>query len=57
MEVTALIVDDEHKNRETLVKLIDQFCYGIKVIGQAENVQAAKPPNITKMLTTRVHIS
>lgn len=42
MEVTALIVDDEHKNRETLVKLIDQFCYGIKVIGQAENVQAAK---------------
>ena len=42
MEVTALIVDDEHKNRETLVKLIDQFCYGIRVIGQAENVQAAK---------------
>ena len=42
MDVTALIVDDEHKNRETLVKLIDQFCYGIKVIGQAENVQQAK---------------
>lgn len=42
MEVSALIVDDEHKNRETLVKLIDQFCYGIRVIGQAENVQAAK---------------
>jgi len=42
MDVTALIVDDEHKNRETLAKLIDQFCYGIKVIGQAENVQQAK---------------
>ncbi|MDG2370959.1 MAG: LytTR family DNA-binding domain-containing protein [Flavobacteriales bacterium] len=42
MDVTALIVDDELKNRETLVKLIDQFCYGIKVIGQAENVQQAK---------------
>ncbi|MEC8603965.1 MAG: LytTR family DNA-binding domain-containing protein [Bacteroidota bacterium] len=41
-DVTALIVDDEHKNRETLAKLIEQFCYGVEVIGQAENVQSAK---------------
>ena len=39
--VTALIVDDESKNRESLAKLIDQFCYGVKVIGHAENVTTA----------------
>ena len=40
--VTALIVDDENKNRESLAKLIDQFCYGVKVIGHAENVKSAE---------------
>ncbi len=42
MAVTALIVDDEYKNRESLAKLIDQFCYGVEVIGQSENVKSAK---------------
>ena len=40
--VTALIVDDESKNRDSLAKLIDQFCYGVKVIGHAENVKSAE---------------
>ena len=40
--VTALIVDDENKNRESLAKLIDQFCYGVEVIGNAENVKTAE---------------
>ena len=40
--VTALIVDDENKNRESLAKLIDQFCYGVQVIGHAENVKSAE---------------
>ncbi len=39
---TALIVDDENKNRESLSKLIDQFCYGVKIIGHAENVKSAE---------------
>ena len=40
--VTALIVDDENKNRDSLAKLIDQFCYGVQVIGHAENVKSAE---------------
>ena len=40
--VTALIVDDENKNRESLAKLIEQFCYGVQVIGHAENVKSAE---------------
>lgn len=40
--VTALIVDDEEKNREALAKMIDQFCHDVRVIGKADCVEAAK---------------
>jgi two-component system LytT family response regulator len=42
VSVTAIVVDDEYKNRQSLIKLIDQFCYGVKIVGDAENVSSAK---------------
>ena len=42
MSVSAIVVDDEFKNRQTLIKLLDQFCYGVKVVGDAENISSAK---------------
>jgi two-component system LytT family response regulator len=39
---TAIIVDDEEKNREGLAKMIDQFCPDVEVIGKAENTINAK---------------
>lgn len=40
--VTALIVDDEEKNREALAKMVDQFCHDVTIVGKAENVADAK---------------
>lgn len=39
--ITALIVDDEEKNRETLAKMFDMFCPDVKVIGKAEDANSA----------------
>lgn len=40
--ITAVIVDDEEKNREALAKMLDQFCPDVQVVGKAENVSFAK---------------
>ena len=40
-EVTCIIVDDEIQNQEVLARMIDQFCPTVKVLGRAENVDAA----------------
>ena len=39
--ITALIVDDETKNRETLQKLLAKYCPGVKVIGKTGSVSEA----------------
>lgn len=40
-EVTCIIVDDEIQNQEVLVRMIDQFCPSVKVLGTAGNVAEA----------------
>jgi len=40
--ISALIVDDEEKNREALAKMIDQFCHDVTIIGKAASVAEAK---------------
>ncbi|MFI5204707.1 MAG: LytR/AlgR family response regulator transcription factor [Flavobacteriales bacterium] len=40
--ITAVIVDDEEKNREGLAKMLDQFCPDVRVVGKAENISSAK---------------
>ncbi len=35
----AVIVDDEHKSRENLKNLLEEFCDGVEVIGLAQNVK------------------
>ncbi len=40
--VSAIIVDDEEKNRESLAKLIEQFCFDVKVMDKVESVQKGK---------------
>jgi two-component system LytT family response regulator len=39
--ITALIVDDESKNRESLRKLLHEYCPSVNVIGEAGSVDAA----------------
>lgn len=39
--ISAIVVDDEVKNRELLAKMISQFCHNVNVVGQAESVDVA----------------
>jgi len=39
--ITALIVDDEKKNHESLLGLLKEYCPTVKVIGQASSVEEA----------------
>ncbi len=39
--ITALIVDDEKKNHLSLIKLLEEYCPTVKVIGQATSVEEA----------------
>jgi two-component system LytT family response regulator len=39
---TAVIVDDEEKNREALAKMLDQFCHDVQVVAKAKNAAEAK---------------
>ena len=39
--ITALMVDDEKGGREVLRNLIGKFCPEIRIVGEAENVEAA----------------
>lgn len=40
-EVTCIIVDDEVQNQMVLVRMIDQFCPSVKVLGRAANIAGA----------------
>lgn len=40
-EITALIVDDEQKGRDTLQHLLGEYCPHVKVLGQVDSVDAA----------------
>ncbi|MDX1477871.1 MAG: LytTR family DNA-binding domain-containing protein, partial [Saprospiraceae bacterium] len=44
--IKALVIDDEKKSRESLAKLIETFCTGIKVTGDADGVATG----VTKIL-------
>lgn len=37
----ACIVDDEKKGRDTLLKLLEEYCKDVEVVGQADSVDAA----------------
>lgn len=39
--LSALIVDDEKKNRESLKKLLNEYCPGVNVLGEADSVNEA----------------
>ncbi|MGB0521814.1 MAG: LytR/AlgR family response regulator transcription factor [Flammeovirgaceae bacterium] len=39
--ITALIVDDEKRSRETVLKMVQKYCKSIQVIGQAASVEEA----------------
>lgn len=40
--VKAIIVDDEKKGRDSLRNLVKNFCQGITIVGEAENVDEAE---------------
>lgn len=40
--ITALIVDDEKRNHLSLIKLLDEYCPTVKVIGQTTSVDEAE---------------
>lgn len=39
--ISALIVDDEKQNRESLLTLLTEYCPDVNVIGEASSVEAA----------------
>jgi two-component system LytT family response regulator len=39
--ITALLVDDEKKNRDSLKKLLTEYCPAVEVIGEAGSVEEA----------------
>jgi two-component system LytT family response regulator len=39
--IAAIVVDDEVRNRESLAKMITQFCHDVHVVGQADGVAQA----------------
>lgn len=39
--LNAVIVDDEHKNRQTLMSLLQKFCPDVNVVGEADDVETA----------------
>jgi two-component system LytT family response regulator len=39
MELTAILIDDEQKSRETLDAMLKRYCKNVKIIGTAENVE------------------
>ena len=39
--ITALIVDDEKKNHESLLGLLKEYCPTVEVIGQSSSVEEA----------------
>ena len=42
MEIRAIIVDDELSSRNTLQNYIGQYCPGVKLVGEAENILEAE---------------
>ncbi len=36
----AIILDDEHKSRTTLLNMLNNYCEGIEVVGEGDSVQA-----------------
>lgn len=40
-EVTCIVVDDEIQNQDVLVRMIDQFCPSVQVLGRAQSVDEA----------------
>lgn len=41
MDLKIIIVEDERHSRETMIKLLDEFCSNVKVIGTAATVKEA----------------
>jgi two-component system, LytTR family, response regulator len=39
--IKACIVDDEKKGRDTLLKLLEEYCKDVEVVGQADSVETA----------------
>ena len=39
--LNAVIVDDEHKNRQVLTHLLNTHCPTVSIVGEAENVEQA----------------
>jgi len=39
--ITAIIVDDEERNRSALAKMLDQFCPNVNLLGQADSANSA----------------
>ena len=40
--INALIVDDEENSRQTLSNMLEKYCKGVRVIGKAASVKAAR---------------
>lgn len=39
--ITAIIVDDEERSRQTLAKILNKYCNDVELLGQAASVQSA----------------
>jgi two-component system LytT family response regulator len=39
--INTLLIDDEKKNRESLLKLLKEYCPSVNVIGQCDSVESA----------------
>jgi len=42
MELTIVVVEDEYKVRQVLIDLLARFCPGVKLLGEASNVDEAQ---------------
>ncbi|MCG8577744.1 MAG: response regulator, partial [Flavobacteriales bacterium] len=40
-KISCIIVDDESKNRQVLMRMIEDFCPDVQVLGEAESVKQA----------------
>jgi two-component system LytT family response regulator len=45
MKLRALVIDDEELARKNLTMLLDEYCEGIDVIGQAGNIREGERKN------------
>ncbi len=41
MNLTAIIVDDEQKSRQTLVQMLTKYCQQVTLLGESANVDEA----------------